>query len=97
MKKILILFMAVLFAVPAFAVDKTSADYLRKKRHLSPMNPIVESVAEKAIKKSLKKGLLIVCVCRYRSVGLCVFCIPCVCIVPMEARRSCWIPGGRVP
>lgn len=55
MKKILILFMAVLFAVPAFAADKTSADYLQKKRHLSPMNPIVESVAEKAIKKSLKK------------------------------------------
>lgn len=55
MKKFLILLIAILFAVPVFAVDKKSAEYLRNKRHLSPMNPIVESIAEKAIKKSLKK------------------------------------------
>lgn len=55
MKKFLILLITLFLAVPVFAVDKTSAEYLYNKKHFSPMNPLVESIAQKAIKKSLKK------------------------------------------
>lgn len=56
MKKFLILIIGcVLFQTTVFAIDRTSADYLLNKKHLSPMNPLVECIAENAIKKSLKK------------------------------------------
>ena len=55
MKKILILLIMLFLAVPVFAVDKTSAEYLYNKKHFAPMNPLVECIAQKAIKKSLKK------------------------------------------
>lgn len=37
--------------------DKTSAEYLKNKRHFSIMNPFVESIAQKVIKKSLQKDI----------------------------------------
>lgn len=56
MKKFLILLITLCVSSSVFAkTDKTSAEYLRDKKHLSAMNPLVEKIAEKAIKKSLKK------------------------------------------
>lgn len=56
MKKFLTLIIAILLLVPTvFAVDKTSEDYLRGKKHISVMNPLVECVVEQEIKKALKK------------------------------------------
>lgn len=57
-KYILVLLMIVAFIAPSFALsDKSSYDYLKNKKHLSLMNPVVEKFAEKAIKKSLKKKI----------------------------------------
>jgi len=36
-------------------VDKYSADYLKNKKHFSILNPFAENIAEKYIKKSIKK------------------------------------------
>ena len=49
MKKILSLILISLTVfMPVFAkTDKTSAEYLKNKKHLAIMNPIVENVAEK--------------------------------------------------
>lgn len=56
MKKFIILLIGcLLFQTTVFAVDRTSSEYLLNKKHLSPMNPLVECIAEKAIQKSLKK------------------------------------------
>lgn len=57
MKKILLLFiMLALSTTMSYAkVDGNSAEYLRGKKHFSIMNPIAESFAQRAIKKSLKK------------------------------------------
>lgn len=59
MKKIiLLLIVSVLTLAPAFSkTDKTSADYLKNKKHFAIMNPIAESIAQKVIKKSLKKDI----------------------------------------
>lgn len=59
MKKVLsLILISLTICVPVFAkTDKTSAEYLKNKKHLAIMNPIVENVAEKAIKKTLKKEL----------------------------------------
>ena len=56
-KKILTLVITgMLLISPVFAkTDKTSQDYLQNKKHFAIMNPIAESIAEKVIKKSLKK------------------------------------------
>lgn len=44
------------FTMPSFAqVDKTSEDYLKNRKHFSPMNHIAESSIEKILKRSLKK------------------------------------------
>lgn len=57
-KYILVLLMIVTFIAPSFAQsDKSSYDYLKNKKHLSLMNPVVEKFAEKAIKMSLKKKI----------------------------------------
>ena len=56
MKKILLVFILMLFAVnTGFAADKYSKDYLQNHRHFAIMNPIAESMAEHIIKSSLKK------------------------------------------
>lgn len=55
MKKFLIILTAMLFMLPVFALDKTSAEYLKNKKHFSPMNSLVEAIAQSQIKKSLKK------------------------------------------
>ena len=59
MKKVVVL--SVIFALgflPACAkTDTTSADYLKNKKHFAIMNPLAENIAEKAIKKSLKKQI----------------------------------------
>lgn len=55
MKKFLILLISLFIITPAFAVDKTSEDYLLNKKHFAPMNPLVERIAESQIRKSLKK------------------------------------------
>ena len=59
MKKIiLLLVISILTFAPAFSkTDKTSADYLKNKKHFAIMNPIAESIAQKIIKKSLKKDI----------------------------------------
>lgn len=55
-KLLVLLFTISLVLSPAFAkIDKTSADYLQNKKHFAIMNPLAESIAEKVIKKSLKK------------------------------------------
>ena len=56
-KKIVILaFVGMIFASPVFAkTDKCSKEYLQDKKHFAIMNPIAESFAQRAIKKSLKK------------------------------------------
>ncbi len=57
MKKNLILLLAGILTIsPAFAqTDKTSEDYLKNKKHFAIMNPSAEFVAQRIIKKSLKK------------------------------------------
>ncbi len=59
MKKVVVL--SVIFALgflPACAkTDTASADYLKNKKHFAIMNPLAENIAEKAIKKSLKKQI----------------------------------------
>ena len=59
MKKFLLgLLILVTACMPAIAkVDKTSAEYLKTKKHFAIMNPIVENIAEKAIKKTLQKEI----------------------------------------
>ena len=59
MKKFLLgLLILVTACMPASAkVDKTSAEYLKSKKHFAIMNPIVENIAEKAIKKTLQKEI----------------------------------------
>ncbi len=57
MKKIFLLFIALMLAVPfaGASVDKTSKEYLQNKKHLAVMNPVAEAVAERVIRHSLKK------------------------------------------
>lgn len=59
MKKILLLLLiSSIFLPPVNAkTDKTGEDYLKNKKHLAIMNPIVENIAEKAIKRALKKEI----------------------------------------
>lgn len=59
MKKLLLLILITnLSFLPALAkTDKTSADYLKNKKHFAIMNPFVENVAQKVIKKALKKEI----------------------------------------
>lgn len=56
-KKIAVIFLC-LFLVTAqaiAAVDKTSEDYLKNKRHFAIMKPLAEKIGQRVIKKSLKK------------------------------------------
>lgn len=59
MKKIVVLIITlVLGFLPVCAkVDRADADYLKHKKHFAIMNPLAENIAEKAIKKSLKKKI----------------------------------------
>ena len=56
-KKISACFILFFLAIsPVFsASDKTSEDYLKNKRHFAIMNPVAESIAQRVIKKLLKK------------------------------------------
>ena len=58
MKKILALIISILIinTMPVFAkTDRTSAEYLKNKKHFALMNPIAESTAQRILKKALKK------------------------------------------
>lgn len=57
MKKFLALVLLILMNVTSVIAktDRTSAEYLRNKKHLAIMNPIAESTVQKIIKKVLKK------------------------------------------
>ena len=57
LKKInVFIIVAIISILPSFAkVDKTSSEYLKDKKHFALMNPLAESVAQRAIKKVLKK------------------------------------------
>ena len=57
MKKILLLLLTfgVMTSGMVFAQDKYSQEYLKNHKHFAIMNPIAESMAERVIKKSLKK------------------------------------------
>lgn len=57
-KKIVVLLIALMLCTPSVLAktDRSSAEYLKNKRHFAPLNPLVETVAQKAIKKSLKKS-----------------------------------------
>lgn len=59
MKKVLLLlFIASISLMPCQAkTDKISKDYLKNKKHLAILNPLAENVAEKVIKKALKKEI----------------------------------------
>lgn len=58
MKKFLVIIVVALLALPVFAkADKTSSEYLKNRKHFSVMNPVVESIAQKVIKKSLQKDI----------------------------------------
>ena len=58
MKKFLILFFTLLaLTVPVFAsTDKMSQEYLKGKKHFSPVTFIAENTAEKVLEKALKKN-----------------------------------------
>lgn len=57
MKKILLLLLTfgVMSSGLVFAQDKYSQEYLKNHKHFAIMNPFAETIAEHAIKKSLKK------------------------------------------
>ena len=56
MKKLLSLFLILLLTShSAFAADKYSADYLKNNKHFSILNPPVEGLVEREIKRALKK------------------------------------------
>lgn len=59
MKKFVVFILVYLIILlPIYAkVDKNSPDYLKNKKHMAIMNPLVENIAEKAIKKTLKKKI----------------------------------------
>lgn len=53
----LLLIYTILF-LPVYAkTDKNSKNYLKNKKHLALMNPLAESIAQKIIKKTLKKEI----------------------------------------
>lgn len=58
LRNIIILSLAFFISIPAALskTDKSSAEYLKNKKHFSIFNPVAESVVQKAIKKSLKKS-----------------------------------------
>lgn len=57
-KNIVVLLIAMIMCTSSVLAqtDKSSAEYLKNKRHFAPLNPLVESITEKIIKKSLKKS-----------------------------------------
>ena len=56
MKKTILTFILILLTINAgFTADKYSKEYLQNHKHFAIMNPFAESVAEHAIKSSLKK------------------------------------------
>ena len=57
-KNLFILLLIILLISPVFAyTDKNGYEYLKNKKHLTPMRPFVEKIAEKAIKRTLKKKI----------------------------------------
>ena len=55
-KTVVLAFIGMIITSPVFAkTDKCSKEYLQEKKHFAIMNPIAESFAQRAIKKSLKK------------------------------------------
>lgn len=56
MKKLIVLSLILFMGLPVNAKqDEYSLEYLQSKRHFAVLNPLSEAVAQKAIKKSLKK------------------------------------------
>lgn len=58
LKNIVVLFVAMIMCTSSVLAktDRSSAEYLKNKRHFAPLNPLVETVAQKVIKNSLKKS-----------------------------------------
>ena len=58
LKNIVVLFVAMIMCTSSVLAktDRLSAEYLKNKRHFAPLNPLVETVAQKVIKNSLKKS-----------------------------------------
>ena len=58
MKKIILSLIFSLILLPANAkVDKTSAEYLKNKKHFAIMNPIAENLVEKTLRKALTDNI----------------------------------------
>ena len=57
-KNIVVLLIAMIMCTSSVLAktDKSSAEYLKNKKHFTPLNPFVESIAQKVIKKTLKKS-----------------------------------------
>lgn len=58
LKNIVVLFVAMIMCTSSVLAktDRSSAEYLKNKKHFAPLNPLVETVAQKVIKNSLKKS-----------------------------------------
>ena len=55
MKKLVILFAIVLFSMPVYSIDRLSQEYLENTNHISFSKGLAEFIAQRAIKKALKK------------------------------------------
>ncbi|MBE7703423.1 MAG: hypothetical protein E7Z89_05155 [Cyanobacteria bacterium SIG28] len=54
--RIFLLFLLLMIFLPAHAgYDKTSEDYLKNRRHITPITPAVENFAQTVVKSALKK------------------------------------------
>ena len=58
LKNIVVLFVAMVMCTSSVLAktDRSSSEYLKNKKHFAPLNPLVETVAQKVIKNSLKKS-----------------------------------------
>lgn len=58
LRNLIILSLAFFICIPTALskTDKSSAEYLKNKKHFSIFNPVAEAVVQKTIKKSLKKS-----------------------------------------
>ena len=57
-KKLFALLISTLLIMPVYArTDKASCEYLKNKKHFSIINPFIENIAQRKIKKTLEKQL----------------------------------------
>ncbi|MBQ4115540.1 hypothetical protein IJD34_09080, partial [bacterium] len=55
-KSLIVILICVLFVLPVYSrVDRTSEEYLKNKKHLTPITPVVENFAQTVVKSALKK------------------------------------------